>query len=339
LKLNSAGNFVWVKATGGTNTDKDYGHGIAVDGAGNVYTTGYFAGTADFDPGPGTFNLTSAGIDDIFVSKLDSAGNFIWAKAMGGTSVGEGYGIAVDGAGNVYGTGIFAGTVDFDPGPGSFNLTSVLGNYDIFVSKLNTAGDLVWAKAMGGTDADYGEGIAVDGAGNVYTTGGFYDTVDFDPGPGTFNLTSAGYEDVFVSKLSGPPPNAISITPSATGPTSADSIRFTVAFDKPVQGFNNESDVVVSLAGSALNTGVSIAGSGAMYSVTVTGISGEGTLSLAVSTGSDVRDMADNPLGTSVTSAAVFLDPSAPGIPLAAWPVGLALLAAGVAAVRRRRKT
>jgi hypothetical protein len=200
--LAGDGDFVWAKQMGGT--DYDVGQGIAVDMAGNVYTTGYFQGTADFDPGPGSFNLTSTGNEDIFVSKLDSAGNLVWAKQMGGTSGDAGQDIAVDAAGNVYTTGFFYSTVDFDPGPGTFNLTST-GDTDIFVSKLDSAGNFVWAKQMGGTDPDAGYDIAVDAAGNVYTTGYFWGTADFDPGPGSFNLTSAGFSDIFVSKLSGPP--------------------------------------------------------------------------------------------------------------------------------------
>ncbi|MCH8890811.1 MAG: hypothetical protein IH827_07025, partial [Myxococcales bacterium] len=98
---------------------------MAVDAAGNVYTTGFFLGTADFDPGPGTFNLTSAGSVDVFVQKLDTAGNPVWAVGMGGTGTDQGLGVAVDGAGNVYTSGFFQGTADFDPGPGTFNLTSV----------------------------------------------------------------------------------------------------------------------------------------------------------------------------------------------------------------------
>ena len=69
-------------------TSQDWGRDDAVDSAGNVYTTGYFIGTADFDPGSGTYNLTSHGNDDIFVSKLDSSGNFVWAKGMGGAGGG-----------------------------------------------------------------------------------------------------------------------------------------------------------------------------------------------------------------------------------------------------------
>ena len=199
-KLDRAGNFVWAKRMGGTAIDKDEGNAIAVDAAGNVYTTGDFYSAVDFDPGAGVFNLTSAGQSDIFVSKLDSSGNFVWAKRMGGTSSDFGDAIAIDDAGNVYTTGSFRGTVDFDPGAVWFNLTSA-GIRNIFVSKLDDSGNFVWAKRMGGTGEDGGNAIAVDAAGNVYTTGDFEGTADFDPGAGVFNLTSAGIRNIFVSKL------------------------------------------------------------------------------------------------------------------------------------------
>ena len=187
--------YEWAKQMGGTSTDG--GYSIAVDGSGNVYTTGHFQGTADFDPGAGTFNFTEAGYNDIFVSKLDASGNFLWAKQIvGADPLCRGTYIAVDGNGNVYSTGFFVGTVDFDPGAGTFNLTSA-GGYDIFVSKLDASGNFLWAKQMGGASRS----IVVDESGNVYTTGSFQNTADFDPGTGTFNLTSAGYNDIFVSKL------------------------------------------------------------------------------------------------------------------------------------------
>ena len=200
-KLDAAGNLVYAKRLGGAGDDR--GIGIDVDGAGNVFTTGSFQSTSDFDPGPGTFNLTSAGSEDMFVSKLDSSGNFAWAKRMGGTSHDGGISVVVDGAGNVHTAGKFFGTADFDPGPGTFNLTSA-GAEDIIVSKLDSAGDFVYAKRMGGPAGDQplnGSSLTLDGAGNVYTTGYFTLTADFDPGPATFNLTSAGAVDIFVSKL------------------------------------------------------------------------------------------------------------------------------------------
>ncbi|HDP76053.1 MAG TPA: T9SS type A sorting domain-containing protein [Bacteroidales bacterium] len=197
-KLDAAGNFVWAKRMGGTGWD--VGRSIAIDASSNVYTTGWFEGTADFDPGEGTYTLSSAGEDDIFVSKLDAAGNFVWAKRMGGTDWDEGRSIAIDDSGNVYTTGYFRGTADFDPGEGTYTLTSA-GGRDIFVSKLDAAGNFLWARRMGGTYDDYGRSIAIDASGNVYTTGYFLGTADFDPGEGTYTLTSAGGRDIFVSKL------------------------------------------------------------------------------------------------------------------------------------------
>jgi hypothetical protein len=101
-----------------------------------VYTTGLFSNASDFDPGAGFFNLTSAGLQEVFVSKLDAAGNFVWAKQMGGSSGDIGESIAVDAAGNVYTIGYFFFTADFDPGAGVFNLTPA-GGYDIFVHKMS----------------------------------------------------------------------------------------------------------------------------------------------------------------------------------------------------------
>ncbi|MBL8812686.1 MAG: hypothetical protein JNM43_21150 [Planctomycetaceae bacterium] len=131
------------------STGEDYGQAIATDASGNVYTTGAFEGTVDFDPGSGTANLTSSGGPDIFVCKLDSAGNFVWAKRMGGTFDERSKGIAVDRSGNVLTIGFFFGTADFDPGNGTTVLTSA-GASDVFVSKLDSTGNFVWAKRWGG---------------------------------------------------------------------------------------------------------------------------------------------------------------------------------------------
>jgi RTX calcium-binding nonapeptide repeat (4 copies)/Beta-propeller repeat len=198
-KLDSAGNFIWAKRLGGGSSDEV--EAIAVDGLGNVYTTGYFTGTADFNPGDGTANLIAVFSSDVFVSKLDGDGNYVWAKRLSGSGNEKGKAIAVDSSGNVYTTGTFTGISDFDPGAGTASLTTA-GLSDVFVSRLDSAGDFIWAKRLGGTNDDFVASIAVDGSGNVYTTGSFYGTADFDPGIGTANLTSAGGGDIFVSKLS-----------------------------------------------------------------------------------------------------------------------------------------
>ncbi len=201
-KLDSNGNFVWAKAMRGTGNNYDYGDALAVDSAGSVYTTGQFEGTVDFDPHPDvTYDLTTAGSVDIFLSKLDSNGNFVWAKRMGGAGDEYGDALAVDSAGSVYTTGYFHGTVDFDPHPDvTYDLTTA-GSGDIFLSKLDSNGNFVWAKRMGGAGDEYGASIALDGAGSVYTMGQFEGTADFDPGSGTYDQTSAGLYDTFVSKL------------------------------------------------------------------------------------------------------------------------------------------
>src|SRR4051812_18251665 len=84
-------NFAWAAPLGGSGYD--LGRAIAVDASGNVYTTGNFAGTADFDPGIANYDLISAGLSDIFVSKVDASGNFVWATRIGSTSDEAGQGI------------------------------------------------------------------------------------------------------------------------------------------------------------------------------------------------------------------------------------------------------
>jgi hypothetical protein len=195
----NAQEFVWAKKMGGIGSAS--GKSVAVDASGNIYTTGQFNGTVDFDPGVGVYNLTTIGDYDIFVSKLDAAGNFVWAKSIGGIDLDYGYDIKVDALGNVYTTGAFQGTADFDPGPGVSSLTAAAFVLNIFVSKLDVDGNFVWAKNIGGTLHDRGYSIFVDDFGNVYTTGFFNGTVDFDPGIGTTNLMVAGDSDIFISKL------------------------------------------------------------------------------------------------------------------------------------------
>ncbi|WP_375338635.1 SBBP repeat-containing protein [[Phormidium] sp. ETS-05] len=199
-KLDPNGNYVWAKRIGGSGGDVS--RNITIDSSGNSYTTGWFSDTVDFNPGAGVANLTSAaGTDDIFILKLDTNGNYVWAKNLGGNSTDFGNSIAVDSSGNTYTTGYFSGTADFNPNAGVFNLTSTGGSNDIFIVKLNASGNYLWAKRLGNTGGDEGRSIAVDSSGNTYTTGFFAGTVDFDPGAGTANRASAGGNDIFITKL------------------------------------------------------------------------------------------------------------------------------------------
>lgn len=173
---------------------------ITLDNDGNLYTTGYFSTTVDFDPGPGIFNLTSVSTEDIFLSKYDTNGKLIWAKGIGDFRYQAAYAITLDSAKNIYITGIYFGTTDFDPGPAIANLTSK-GNEDIFVCKYDNNGNFIWAKSFGGPTNDFCNAITLDRYGNIYINGYFENNADFDPGTGTFNLSSAGATDIFVCKL------------------------------------------------------------------------------------------------------------------------------------------
>lgn len=257
-KLDANGTLLWARGMGGANYST--ASAITVDASGNVYTTGSFWSSGDFDPGAGTVTLTSAGITDVFLSKLDASGNYVWAKAMGGTGQDESYSLALDASGNVYTTGYFNGTVDFDPGAGTATRTAA-GSADIFVSKLNTSGTYVWAKSFGGASDDMGQSITVDGSGNVYTVGKFQGTVDFDPGAGTVNRTSAGNTDLFTLKL------------DASG-------NYLWAHGMGDTGYDQGKVVTVDGSGNVYTTGI--------FSGTVDFDPGAGTFNLSSSGGTDM---------------------------------------------------
>jgi len=185
-KIDHNGNWLWAKQAWGIG--EDVGFSIAVDAKGNSYITGVFIESANF----GTTTLTSSGDYDIFVAKLDINGNWLWAKQAGGTSDDYGNGIAVDTNGNSYVTGYFSESATF----GTTTLTSS-GDIDIFVAKLDSSGNWLWANQAGGTNCDYGHGIAVDDNGNSYIIGNFLESANF----GITTLTSSGYYDIFVAKL------------------------------------------------------------------------------------------------------------------------------------------
>jgi len=197
-KMDASGNFLWVRTFGGDGFDG--AESIALDASGNIYATGIFAGTGDFDPGAGSTILTSNGSGDVFVLKMDASGNFLWARSFGGTSAEVGWSIDTDSSGNVYTVGFFEGTIDFDPSSGSMNLTSV-GDNDVFVQKMDASGNFLWAKAFGGPENDLTYSINVDVSNNLLITGSFEGTADFDPGTETANLTSNGDQDIFIQKL------------------------------------------------------------------------------------------------------------------------------------------
>lgn len=202
-KSDINGNLIWAISFGSEYT-LDYGESIVVDDEDNIYVTGSFQGTIDFDPNENIMNLTSNGGSDIFILKLDPLGNLLWAKNFGGSGYEYSNHINVDNLGCIYACGsINSGNIDFDLGEGTCYLSS--NNGPIFILKLDSSGGFLWAKNMGGYDSvnyHWGKSICVDNQYNVYFTG-VYSGInsDFDPNEGIFNMTSNGKNDIFIMKL------------------------------------------------------------------------------------------------------------------------------------------
>lgn len=198
-KFNAMGTLLWARSVGGSYYNNPYG--LCTDNFGNVFFGGEFYGSGDFDPGSGTTTLSSPSNISAFVVKLDGAGNFKWAKQFGGSGTERIYAMTGDASGDVFLGGSFDGTGDFDPGSSVFNLTPV-ANYDAFIVRLDSLGNFVWAKQIGGTGSESANGLQTDHMGNILIAGGFVAATDFDPGPGVFTI-SANYNSAFVCKLNG----------------------------------------------------------------------------------------------------------------------------------------
>ncbi len=194
LKLSQEGAFEWVTTFGGTPK------GFDLDSLGNVYVTGSFGGAAKF----GTNTITANGTNNIFVAKMDNKGQFAWSHGIGAAGARgiqqQGLGLCVDAENNVIITGNYSGTVDFNPGAATNNMSSNNNSADIFLLKLSSSGLYIWAKSIGGTDSDYGHALVADKQNNIYLTGYFGGTTNFHTGSGTLNLTANGIMDGFAAK-------------------------------------------------------------------------------------------------------------------------------------------
>jgi gliding motility-associated-like protein len=149
--------------------------------------------------------------DDIFIAKYDLDFNFIWVKQIAGTSFQKVFDMETDVAGNIYTTGHYHGTADFDPGPAEQKLTA-LGDPDIFVLKMNAAGGFIWVAKATGLFYGSGYSLKLDQLNNIYVGGTFEGTKDFDPGPDEILRASAGQSEMFIYKLRQCPNAAVTQT-------------------------------------------------------------------------------------------------------------------------------
>lgn len=203
-KYDSTGKFRWVFNLGGTITTayEEGGQDLVIAGS-NIYLTGNFEGTADFDPSVATNTLMSNGSLDMFIAKYDTTGAYIWAKSMGSNNKHDySYAIDIDASENVYITGGFEETVDFDPSVGTATLASASVNaQDIFVAKYNSAGAYQWVFQVGGNTSvdDHAFDIDVTPTGDIYICGEVWGPADFDPSAGIFNILPSN-DQIFFAK-------------------------------------------------------------------------------------------------------------------------------------------
>lgn len=169
LKLNLDGGFVWAKNIGNTSI----GHDIDVDKNDNILISGLCSNNPDFDPGLGVFNLGSG--SKFFVLKLTNNGDFVWVKGFDGLDTYQsltGKSILSDNSGNIYVTGVFEGSVDFDPSFSTNVLSVTNPSEDGFIVKLDSIGNFLWAKQIQSTTDVKANSIAIDSKENIYITGG-----------------------------------------------------------------------------------------------------------------------------------------------------------------------
>ena len=196
-KHDSGETSCWLKKIGSpTYGNPAFGSGLAVDASGNAYLAGDFYGKVDFDPGPGTFSISSQRsggtyTHDAFVAKLTASGSFVWAAQLGAAARIMPPPSPSTARATSWSAGFEPGSNDFDPGRSKVALPNA-GQDDAFVVKLATTNhNFIWAKGWGGSgNDDVRGGLVLDSSGNIQAAGTFQGTADLDPGPGTFNLTS-----------------------------------------------------------------------------------------------------------------------------------------------------
>jgi len=201
LKLNSDGNFIWVKTLGSKKADGN--KYIYIDKFGYLYTSGISYDTLNLDPTISNFTLTPKGSFANYIAKYDTTGNFKWAISFGDTLLTYYPNLTVDQNENLFLTGGFLGKVDFDPGT-SISERTGNGNNNFYLLKLNAIGEMVWVKTLGGFNSEYsmrGDATLTDDTGNVYCIGNFNKYVDFNPdGNAQIRTTSTINPDIFILK-------------------------------------------------------------------------------------------------------------------------------------------
>jgi hypothetical protein len=195
---NIKSQVLWSNFTGGAGVDMI--GDVCTDSQGNIYSLSRFYGTVDFDPGDGVVNITGTGIASISIQKFNNLGELLWVEVLLAENEIQGHRIACDESSNIYISGLFNGTTDFDP---SFqtHFETATGDTDAYILKLNSEGDFQWVNTYNGESFKFITSLAVSSQGDLLVAGYFFGTVDFDPGAGEENFVSQGGTDVFIQKI------------------------------------------------------------------------------------------------------------------------------------------
>lgn len=181
------------------STGHNYSLSMQEDAIGNMYTAGYFSDSMIFDSLGFNFSLKSAGLYDAFVMKTDSNGNLVWAKQLGGKRNDVAYSLSLTPQNEVVIAGHFNDTMYFNQDPTKYMVSR--GDFDAYVAKLTSDGDLIWMKRFGGKGQDQAHCVKVNSVGDIYTTGIFIDSADFRPSNQAEWLVSNGVSNGYVLKL------------------------------------------------------------------------------------------------------------------------------------------
>src|ERR1700756_183233 len=231
----------WAKKAGGTY--EDGGTGIATDGSGNVYAIGYFYSTTIAFGSTTLHNIYGQG-PYMYLTKYDSCGNVLWAKAAGGNGGTNPTGVVADASGNVYVTGYFtADTLAFG------NLKLVNNSFhNAFLVKYNSSGVAQWAKQGDGDEENEAYAVALDPSNNIYVTGIFASTTITWGSNSAPNGTDDGStRDVFIAKFDNSGNSLWVKGSTSNGGTLGDATGYGIAADAAGNSYvtgNFESDYI-----------------------------------------------------------------------------------------------
>lgn len=195
-KFDANGNFDWAESIEGTGTD--FGYNLEIGTNNELYVSGTFTGNLNFTNSQTTDDLATTQ-SAAFLAKYTNSGGFLWSKKIESTADIIIKDMTVDGADNLYCTGIYKADTDFDPDSNTIKTLSLSGNTDAFLAKYSNSGALDWARSIHGINIEEGETVKIAPDGNILIGGHFINSIDLNPSNTNNFITSTGQRDAFIA--------------------------------------------------------------------------------------------------------------------------------------------